>query len=103
MVVGSTSEKATIPVFRRVFLTHGVLEVVKSDNGPPFNSRKFDEYALEEGFKHQKVTPRWLEAKCDVERCMHGKNHHITGQTALRGGAQGDQSIQSNGTPNHWS
>ena len=68
--VGSTSEKATIPVFRRVFDTYGVPEVVKSDNGPPFNSHKFEEYAREEGFKHQKVTPGWPEANGDVERCM---------------------------------
>ena len=68
--VGSTSEKATIPVFRRVFDTYGVPEVVKSDNGPPFNSHKLEEYAREEGFKHWKVTPGWPEANGDVERCM---------------------------------
>ena len=68
--VGSTSEKATIPVFRRVFDTYGVPEVVKSDNGPPFNSHKFEEYAREAGFKHRKVTPGWPEANGDVERCM---------------------------------
>ena len=63
--VGSTSGKATIPVFRRVFNTYGVPEVVKSDNG-----HKFEEYAREEGFKHRKVTPRWPEANGDVGRCM---------------------------------
>ena len=44
--------------------------MVKSDNGPPFNSHKFEEYAREEGFKHRKVTPGWPEANGDVERCM---------------------------------
>ena len=68
--VGSTSEKATISVFRRVFDTYGLPEVVKSDNGPPFNSHKFEEYAREERFKHQKVTAGWPEANGDVERCM---------------------------------
>ena len=85
--VGSTSEKATIPVFRRVFDTYGVPEVVKSDNGPPFNSHKFKEYARGEGFKHQKVTPGWPEANGDVERCMqrikkkNSTNRRITRQT----------------------
>lgn len=86
--LGSTSERATIPVFRRVYDTYGVPEVVKSDNGPPFNSHKFEEYAREEGFKHQKVTPGWPKANGDVERCMqrikkktHSKNRRITGQT----------------------
>ena len=37
--------------------------MVKADNGPPFNSHKFEEYAREEGFKHEK-------ANGDAERCM---------------------------------
>ena len=45
--VGSTGEKATIPVFRGVFDTYGVPEEVKSDNGPPFNSHGFGEYTCE--------------------------------------------------------
>ncbi|XP_044176587.1 uncharacterized protein K02A2.6-like [Acropora millepora] len=68
--VGSTSEKATIPIVRRVFDTYGVPKEIKSDNGPPFNSHKFEEYALEEGFKHRKVTPGWAEANGDVEKFM---------------------------------
>ena len=68
--VGSTSEKATIPTFKRVFDTYGVPKEIKSDNGPPFNSHKFEEYAKEEGFKHRKVTPGWAEANGDVERFM---------------------------------
>ena len=42
--VGSNSEKATFPVFRRVFDTYGVPKVVKSDDGPPLNSHRFEEY-----------------------------------------------------------
>ena len=45
-------------------------EVVKSDNAPPFNSHKCEQYVREGGFKHRKVTPGWLEANGDVERCM---------------------------------
>ena len=68
--VGSTSEKATIPMFRRVFDTHGVPKEIKSDNGPPFNNHMFEEYTQEEGLKHRKVTPGWAEANGDVERFM---------------------------------
>ena len=55
--VGSTNEKATIPAFRRVFDRYGLPEEVKSDSGPPFNGRKFEDYAREERFKQRKVTP----------------------------------------------
>ena len=68
--VGSTSEKVTIPVFKRVFDTYGVPKEIKSDNGLPFNNHKFEEYLQEEGFKHRKVTPGWAEANGDVERFM---------------------------------
>ena len=68
--MGSTSEKATIPVFKRVFDTYGVPKEIKSDNGPPFNGHKFEEYSQEEGFKHRKVTPGWAEANGEVERFM---------------------------------
>ena len=43
---------------------------IKSDNGPPFNSHKFEEYSQEEGFKYWKVTTGWAEANGDVERFM---------------------------------
>ena len=69
-LAASTSEKATIPLFRRVFDTYGVPKEIKWDNGPSFNDHKFEEYAKEEGFKHRKVTPGWAEANGDVERFM---------------------------------
>ena len=68
--VGSTSEKVTIPVFKRVFDTYGVPKEIKSDHCLPFNSHKFEEYSQEEGFKHRKVTPGWAEGNSDVERFM---------------------------------
>ena len=84
---GSTSEKATIPIFRRVFDTYRVPKEIKSDNGQPFNSHKFEEYTQGEGFEHRKVTPGWAEANSDVERFM---------QTCEGLSAQGNKSIQSN-------
>ena len=35
-IVHSTSAKAVIPKFDRIFATHGIPRVVKSDNGAPF-------------------------------------------------------------------
>ena len=49
----SKSEKAAIPIIRRVFDTYGVQEEIKLDNGPPLNSHKCDEYSQEEGFEHR--------------------------------------------------
>ena len=49
--VRSTSSKHVIPVMDRVFTMFGVPEVVKSDNGPPFQGDEFRKFAEFMGFK----------------------------------------------------
>lgn len=57
-----------IPKLDKVFLEFGVPDVVKSDNGPPFNSKEFASFADDLGFKHRKVTPKCARANGEVER-----------------------------------
>ena len=68
--VSSTSAECVMPKMGKIFNTFGVPEEIKSDNGAPFNSKKFEAYAEEQGFKHRKVTPVWPEANGDAERFM---------------------------------
>ena len=79
-VVHSTSAKAVIPKLDRIFAAYGVPQVVKSDNGPPFNGGEFAQFAKYLGSKHRKVSPLWPEANGEVERFMEtfGKVLHIT-------------------------
>ena len=44
--------------------------MVKSDNGPPFQSYDFKHFAEEMNFKHRKITPLWPQANGGVERFM---------------------------------
>ena len=46
----------------------GTPEIVKSDNGPPFQSEEFMKFADTVGFKHRKTTPLWPRANGEVER-----------------------------------
>ncbi|XP_033122966.1 uncharacterized protein K02A2.6-like [Anneissia japonica] len=69
-VVSSTSAAAIIPNLDKVFGMFGIPKVVKTDNGPPFNSDNFAKFAKHLGFKHRKVTPLWPEANGGVERFM---------------------------------
>ena len=55
----STSTRATIPKLDTIFARQGIPEVVKSDNGPPFNSDEFYNWARFIGFRHRKITPLW--------------------------------------------
>jgi len=67
-IVQSTAAKAVIPKRDRIFASYGVPQVVKSDNGPPFNGHEFARFAEYLGFTHRKVTPLWPEANGEVER-----------------------------------
>ena len=56
-IVHSSSAKAVRPKLHHVFAAYGVPQVVKSDNGPPFNGHQFALFADYLGFKHRIVTP----------------------------------------------
>ena len=66
---GSDATSVT-SALRKVFATHGVPDVVRSDNGPPFNSRAYQEFARQVGFVIQRVTPLWPQANGQCENFM---------------------------------
>lgn len=63
----STAATTVIPKLDKVFSEFGVPDVVKSDNGSPFNSKEFTAFADDLGFKHRKVTPKWAPANVEVK------------------------------------
>ena len=65
--VSSEAASAVIPTLDKIFATFGTPNVVKSDNGPPFNGQDFAKFADVLGFKYRKVTPLWLRANGEVE------------------------------------
>ena len=67
-IVSSISAKATIPKFDEVFSEFGIPACVKSDNGSPFNSREFADFAKHMGFKHKPITPMYPQANGIIER-----------------------------------
>jgi hypothetical protein len=71
-VLKSLSAKTVILKFDKIFASRGIPNVVKSDNGTPFQSAEFAEFAKELGFKHKTVTPYWPEANGQAESFMKG-------------------------------
>ncbi|RXN18549.1 putative protein K02A2.6-like protein [Labeo rohita] len=69
-IVTSTAANAVIPKLDKIFSTFGMPEIVKTNNGPPFNSYCFVDFSAYLGFKHRKVTPYWPKANGEVERFM---------------------------------
>ena len=76
-IVPSTSEKCVIPKLEKIFSTHGIPVIMKSDNGPPFNGSKMKEFAKQSGYTHRRITPEWPRANGECERFMRNLNKVI--------------------------
>ncbi len=68
-VLTTVSAKAVLPKLDAIFSRQGIPEVLKSDNGSPFNGT--ESYAKHCGFTHRKITPYWPQANGEAERFMH--------------------------------
>ncbi|XP_062610353.1 uncharacterized protein K02A2.6-like [Saccostrea cucullata] len=69
-ILTKLTAKAVIPKLDNVFALFGIPDVVKTDNGPPFNGLLFKEFAKHLGFQHRKITPLWPQANGEAERFM---------------------------------
>ena len=52
---------------RDLFSAEGVLSVVMTDNGPPFNGEEFKRFACEFDFKHQTSSPHFHQLNGFIE------------------------------------
>ncbi|MEL6802271.1 MAG: RNase H-like domain-containing protein, partial [Bacteroidota bacterium] len=66
----STNAEGVISAMDKMFAVHGIPDTVRTDNGPPFNSKDFKDFARRNGFQTQKVTPLWPEANGQAEAFM---------------------------------
>ena len=57
-ITTSTSAKATLPKLDRILSSFGIPTSIKTDNGPPFTSKTFNDYCRLMGTKHQLITLR---------------------------------------------
>ena len=80
------SAVSTIAKFERTFATHGLTQIIKSDNGPPFNSNDIKQYTKENEIKHQRITPLRPQAHSEAENFMKPKEKAIR---AVRIGKKG--------------
>ena len=69
-ITKSTSAKAIFPILDNVFSSFGIPQVVKTDNGPPFQGHEFRQFAEYLGFRHRKITPLWPQSNATAERFM---------------------------------
>ena len=75
--ITSTSVRSVIPTLDDIFAHYGIPIKLKSDNGPPFKSQEFREFAAFLGFLHERITPYWPRANGTAERFMQSLNKVI--------------------------
>ncbi|GFN82394.1 hypothetical protein PoB_000890000 [Plakobranchus ocellatus] len=68
--IKSTSARAVIPKFDKIFAEFGTTAQLKTDNGLPFNGIDIKTYLEHMGIKHRKITPRLPQANAETERFM---------------------------------
>jgi transposase InsO family protein len=69
-IMFSTTAEVVIRHLEHIFSLFGNPETLKSDNGPPFQSNDFANYARQTGFKHRLITPLWPMANGMDESIM---------------------------------
>jgi hypothetical protein len=84
--ISSTAADEVIPALEEIMSVFGTPKVLKSDNGPPFNSIKFKDYSVRLNFLHKKITPYWPRANGEAEKFMINlskvrKNAQVNGNT----------------------
>ncbi|UYV62932.1 K02A2.6-like [Cordylochernes scorpioides] len=68
--LSSKRETETIMQLKTIFRTHGIPRSLVSDNGPPFNSTGFKNFAQKYEFKHQTSSPKYPRSNGQVERTI---------------------------------
>ena len=69
-IVPSTTSLAAIEKLRVTFATHGLPEILVSDNGPAFVSREFEEFMRRNGIKHLTTAPYHPSSNGLAERAI---------------------------------
>lgn len=67
-ILTSVTASQIISRLEKIFAVHGLPVTITSDNGPQFRSEEFEQYLVDNGISHRKVTPLWAQANGEVER-----------------------------------
>ncbi|GFN77286.1 transposon ty3-g Gag-Pol polyprotein [Plakobranchus ocellatus] len=76
-IVNSTSARSVTPKLNQIFARFGTPNILKSDNGSPFNREEFASFAKKLGFHHRKITPLWPKANGEAERSVRSLDKFV--------------------------
>ena len=67
-ILMSVTASQIISRLEKIFAVHGLPVTITSDNGPQFRAEEFEQYLVDNGILHRKVTPQWAQTNGEVER-----------------------------------
>ena len=73
----STSAKAVVPKLDAILSRQGIPDILKSDDGSPFDGHEFKNFAGYLGFKYRRITPLWPKANGEGERLVQTLEENI--------------------------
>ena len=66
----STTGPSIVTALRAIFSRHGILEVLRTDNGPQYAAQEMAEFARQYGFQHVTSSPRYPQSNGFAERMV---------------------------------
>ena len=64
---GQSNSKTVIKIMKQIFSEQGIPKVVRSDNGPHYNSQAFEAFARDFGFQHITSSPHYPRSNGFIE------------------------------------
>ncbi|KFD46515.1 hypothetical protein M513_12600, partial [Trichuris suis] len=68
VIMRDTTASRTVSEMRRIFATHGIPEVLVTDNGPQFVSEEFSSFCIQQGVNHVTTAPYMPHSNGQAER-----------------------------------
>ncbi|KAL5491807.1 hypothetical protein EMCRGX_G017171 [Ephydatia muelleri] len=77
-IVASPSSQQAVKFLRSVFSTHGLPDILVSDNGSAFSSSEFEEFVKRNGFRHIRVAPYHPASNGAAERAVQTLKKYLS-------------------------
>ncbi|XP_032078818.1 uncharacterized protein K02A2.6-like [Thamnophis elegans] len=84
VLMGSTTAESTVRALRRLFATHGLPDLIVSDNGPQFMSTTFQEFLAMQGIRHAPIAPYHPASNGRAERAVRSAKEALGRMRRLR-------------------
>ena len=77
LTVSSMTSAAMIDRLARLFATHGLPDIIVSDNGTPFTSREFQAFCVDNAVRNITVAPCHPTSNGRAERIVEDTKHAL--------------------------